>query len=232
MKILLVDDEDQIRNIVRMYLTREGYIIKEAADGKVALEIIDTEQFDLIILDLMMPKIDGWAVCREVRARSAVPIIMLTAREDEVDRVLGLEMGADDYVVKPFSPRELLARIKAVLRRTVVNTVQNQGVPGSQNDIHKLIDINPESRGVIILGLPVNLTAKEFDLLHFMARYPGRVYSRDELLQNVWGFDYLGDTRTVDTHINRLREKLNKVPGSPEIIRTVWGVGYKFEVEE
>ena len=232
MKILLVDDEDQIRNIVRMYLTREGYIIKEAANGKEALEIIDAEQFDLIILDIMMPKIDGWAVCREVRARSAVPIIMLTAREDEVDRVLGLEMGADDYVVKPFSPRELLARIKAVLRRTVVNTVQNQGVPGSQKDIHKLIDINPESRGVIILGLPVNLTAKEFDLLHFMARYPGRVYSRDELLQNVWGFDYLGDTRTVDTHINRLREKLNKVPGCPEIIRTVWGVGYKFEVEE
>jgi len=231
-KILLVDDEDQIRNIVRMYLTREGYIIKEAADGKEALEIIDAEQFDLIILDIMMPKVDGWAVCREVRARSAVPIIMLTAKEDEVDRVLGLEMGADDYVVKPFSPRELLARIKAVLRRMAVNPVQNQEIPGSQKGIHKLIDINPESRGVIILGLPVNLTAKEFDLLHFMARYPGRVYSRDELLQNVWGFDYLGDTRTVDTHINRLREKLNKVPGSPEIIRTVWGVGYKFEVEE
>lgn len=232
MKILLVDDEDQIRNIVRMYLTREGYIIKEAANGKEALEIIDAEQFDLIVLDIMMPIIDGWAVCREVRARSAVPIIMLTAREDEVDRVLGLEMGADDYVVKPFSPRELLARIKAVLRRTAVNPVQNQEIPGPQKGIHKLIDINPESRSVIILGLPVNLTAKEFDLLHIMARYPGRVYSRDELLQNVWGFDYLGDTRTVDTHINRLREKLNKVPGSTEIIRTVWGVGYKFEVEE
>ena len=234
MKILLVDDEDQIRNIVRMYLTREGYVIKEAADGKEALEIIDAEQFDLIVLDIMMPKIDGWAVCREVRARSAVPIIMLTAREDEVDRVLGLEMGADDYVVKPFSPRELLARIKAVLRRTAVNAVQNGGVPGSKEgiEVNKLIDINPESRSVIILGLPVNLTAKEFDLLHIMARYPGRVYSRDELLQNLWGFDYLGDTRTVDTHINRLREKLNKVPGCPEIIRTVWGVGYKFEVEE
>jgi len=234
MKILLVDDEDQIRNIVRMYLTREGYIIKEAANGKEALEIIDAEQFDLIVLDIMMPKIDGWAVCRAVRARSDVPIIMLTAREDEVDRVLGLEMGADDYVVKPFSPRELLARIKAVHRRTAADPFQNRGVPGSKEgiEVNKLIDINPESRGIIILGLPVNLTAKEFDLLHFMARYPGRVYSRDELLQNVWGFDYLGDTRTVDTHINRLREKLNKVPGSPEIIRTVWGVGYKFEVEE
>ncbi|MFZ5650961.1 MAG: response regulator transcription factor [Bacillota bacterium] len=234
MKILLVDDEDQIRNIVRMYLAREGFAITEAHNGKEALNIINTDQFDLIVLDIMMPEVDGWAVCREVRARSAVPIIMLTAREDEVDRVVGLEMGADDYVVKPFSPRELIARIKAVLRRTGGSAGHVQAAPGQKESLQasKLIDINPEARSVNILGQPVNLTAKEFDLLQFLARHPGRVYTRDDLLQGVWGFDYFGDTRTVDTHINRLRDKLNKVPGCPEIIRTVWGVGYKFEVAE
>ncbi|MFZ5648987.1 MAG: response regulator transcription factor [Bacillota bacterium] len=234
MKILLVDDEDQIRNIVRMYLTREGFNVKEASNGREALDIINSEQFDMIVLDIMMPEVDGWAVCREVRARSAVPIIMLTAREDEVDRVVGLEMGADDYVVKPFSPRELLARIKAVLRRTAGAAGQGQGSPAPQEgtQANKLIDINPEARSVTILGQPVNLTAKEFDLLQFLARHPGRVYTRDDLLQGVWGFDYFGDTRTVDTHINRLRDKLGKVPDCPEIIRTVWGVGYKFEVAE
>lgn len=234
MKILLVDDEEQIRNIVRMYLAREGFTVKEAPNGREALDLIGGEQFDLIVLDIMMPEVDGWAVCREVRSRSAVPIIMLTAREDEVDRVVGLEMGADDYVVKPFSPRELLARIKAVLRRTGGRCGQVQAAPEQQESLQssKLIDINPGARSVSILGQQVNLTAKEFDLLQFLAKHPGRVYTRDDLLQGVWGFDYFGDTRTVDTHINRLRDKLNKVPGCPEIIRTVWGVGYKFEVAE
>ncbi|KJR98374.1 MAG: transcriptional regulator [Peptococcaceae bacterium BRH_c4a] len=233
MKILIVDDEDQIRNIVRMYLAREGFTVKEAADGKQALEIIDGEQFDLIILDIMMPEVDGWTVCREVRSRWGVPIIMLTAREDEVDCVVGLEMGADDYMVKPFSPRELLARIKAVLRRTAGASGHNTGLVGKPDGIvNKLIEINAETRSVTISGHPVTLTVKEFDLLQLMVKHPGRVFTRDDLLQGVWGFDYFGDTRTVDTHVNRLRDKLGKVPGCPEIIRTVWGVGYKYEVAE
>jgi len=233
MKILVVDDEDQIRNIVKMYLTREGFTVKEAANGKQALEIIGGEQFDLIVLDIMMPEVDGWNVCREVRSRWGVPIIMLTAREDEVDRVVGLEMGADDYMVKPFSPRELLARIKAVLRRTAGASGQNTGPVGKPDGtVNKLIEINAETRGVTISGHPVTLTVKEFDLLQLMVKHPGRVFTRDDLLQGVWGFDYFGDTRTVDTHVNRLRDKLGKVPGCPEIIRTVWGVGYKYEVVE
>ena len=231
MKILIVDDEDQIRNIVRMYMSKEGFTVKEAVNGQQALEIISREKFDLIVLDIMMPGADGWTVCREVRSRWGVPIIMLTAREDEVDRVVGLEMGADDYMVKPFSPRELLARIKAVLRRTAGTFDQHANPVGSPGAVaNKMVDINAETRGVSVCGHPVTLTVKEFDLLQLMVKYPGRVFTRDDLLQVVWGFDYFGDTRTVDTHVNRLRDKLGKVPGSPEMIRTVWGVGYKFEV--
>ncbi|MFZ5632639.1 MAG: response regulator transcription factor [Bacillota bacterium] len=234
MKILVVDDEDKIRNIVRMYFTREGFAVAEAADGKQALEMLEREQFDLIILDIMMPGIDGWTVCREVRAGSSVPIIMLTAREEEIDRIVGLEMGADDYVVKPFSPRELLARVKAVLRRTARAGNQDGGRPADPDRpvTGKLVEIDPKTRKVAICGQPVALTAREFDLLLFLARHPGRVFTRDELLQGVWGYDYFGDTRTVDTHVNRLRDKLYKVPGCPEIVQTVWGVGYKFEVAE
>lgn len=233
MRILVVDDEEKIRSIVRMYFTKEGFTVLEAADGEKALELLRKEKFDLIILDIMMPGVDGWAVCRDVRARSSVPIIMLTARGEEVDRIVGLEMGADDYVVKPFSPRELLARVKAVLRRTARDGDDNQSKkedPGAA--VKKIVEINTETRSVTVCGHPVSLTVKEFDLIHFMSRYPGRAYTRDELLQGVWGFDYYGDTRTVDTHINRLRDKLTKVPDCPEIIRTVWGVGYKFEVAE
>lgn len=231
MKILVVDDEERIRSIIKMYFTREGYTVQEAVDGENALELLNKESFDLIILDVMMPGVDGWTVCREVRARWPVPIIMLTARGEEIDRIVGLEMGADDYVVKPFSPRELLARVKAVLRRTARDGSNNQSssdVSGSDNKI--LVEINPEARSVSVCGYPVPLTVKEFDLMYFLSRHPGRAFTRDELLQGVWGFDYFGDTRTVDTHINRLRDKLNKVPDCPEIIRTVWGVGYKFEV--
>lgn len=231
MRILVVDDEEKIRSIIRMYFTKEGYTVQEAMDGEHALDLLRKEKFDLIILDVMMPGVDGWTVCREVRARSPVPIIMLTARGEEIDRIVGLEMGADDYVVKPFSPRELLARVKAVLRRTGRgggDSTSSIDESGSANK--KLVDINPETRSVAVCGHPVPLTVKEFDLMYFLSRYPGRAFSRDELLQGVWGFDYFGDTRTVDTHINRLRDKLNKVPDCPEIIRTVWGVGYKFEV--
>lgn len=234
MKILVVDDEEKIRSIIRMYFVREGFMVSEAASGRHALELLSREKFDLIILDLMMPKVDGWAVCREVRAGSAVPIIMLTAREEEIDRVIGLEMGADDYVVKPFSPRELLARVKAVLRRTARAGNENRETAGDPDEpsVGKPVEINPHTRNVTICGKAVSLTVKEFDLLYFLSRRPGRVFTRDELLQGIWGFDYFGDTRTVDTHVNRLRDKLNKVPGCPEIVHTVWGVGYKFEVAE
>lgn len=231
MKILVVDDEDKIRNILRMYFTKEGFTVKEATSGKQALEAFNMEQFNLIILDIMMPGMDGWAVCRQIRAKSMVPIIMLTAREEEIDRILGLEMGADDYVIKPFSPRELLARVKAVSRRTsldgdkdtikVVNDTIYRG---------KYVEINPKARSVKIYDLPIILTVKEFDLLLFLAKNPGRVFTREEILEGVWDYDYQGNTRTVDTHVNRLRDKLNKVSEYSEIIHTVWGVGYKFEV--
>ncbi len=224
MKILVVDDEEKIRNIIRMYFTREGFAVHEAADGREAIDLLGREQFDLIILDIMMPRADGWMVCREVRARCSVPIIMLTAREDEADLVVGLEMGADDYVIKPFSPRELLARVKAVLRRTA-------GRGGGKSAAGSVVEINLETRSVTVFGRPVSLTVKEFDLLYLFSRRPGRVFSRDDLLQGVWGYDYHGDIRTVDTHVNRLRDKLRDA-GCPEIIRTVWGLGYKFEVEK
>lgn len=234
MKILVVDDEDKIRNIVRMYFIKEGFTVAEAANGKYALEILDKEQFDIIILDIMMPGIDGWTVCREVRTRSTVPIIMLTAREEELDRVLGLELGADDYLVKPFSPRELLARVNAILRRTAWAGEKDEKRAGDLDALFfsQFMVISPKARSVIINGQAVSLRVKEFDLLLFIARYPSRVFTREELLEGVWGYDYNGDTRTVDTHVNRLRDRLGKVTDCPEIIHTVWGVGYKFEVVE
>ncbi len=232
MKILIIDDEERIRNIVKIYLRKEGFATDDASDGHAALEKISSDNFDLVILDIMMPGLDGWAVCREIRAKSNLPIIMLTAREEEADRILGLEMGADDYVVKPFSPRELVARVKTVLRRTVTageekNTNEPDGAivcPG--------IVIDPKTREVKVEGQPVKLTLKEFNLLLLMAKNNSRVFTRDELLLNIWGYDYYGDTRTVDTHVNRLRDKLAVVPGCKNYVSTVWGVGYKFEVGE
>lgn len=229
-RILVADDESKIRQLVRMYLEKEGFEVVEAADGGTALDYLSRERFDLVVLDLMMPGTDGWTVCREVRKKdNQVPIIMLTARGDEVDRVLGLEMGADDYVVKPFSPRELVARIKAVLRRA--NREESASVDPGVLTYPGLI-IDPLSRKVEVSGQVVNLTPKEYDLLYFLARSPGRVFTREQLLEKVWGYDYYGDSRTVDTHITRLREKLSRVGGSPQYIVTVWGVGYKFEVNK
>lgn len=229
-KILVADDEQKIREVVRMYLEKEGFTVQEAADGQEALDYLAKEKWDLLVLDLMMPKRDGWEVCREARKKSGIPIIMLTAREAEIDRVLGLELGADDYVVKPFSPRELVARVKAVLRRTATNEAQKE----SKNEMNTLnyntITIDPSSRSVMVSGRPVSLTPKEFEVLYFLARYPGQVFSREKLLDSVWGYDFFGDARTVDTHINRLRDKLAKIPESPTFIATVWGIGYKFEV--
>ncbi|MBC7325921.1 MAG: response regulator transcription factor [Moorella sp. (in: Bacteria)] len=224
-KILVADDEAKIRELVGMYLKAEGFSVAEAADGRQALELWKQNAFDLIILDLMMPGVDGWEVCREIRKISRVPVIMLTARGEEVDRVLGLELGADDYVVKPFSPRELAARVKAVLRRA----------RPPQQDEEDLLEINglvikPASREVYLFGRPLSLTPKEYDLLLLLARSPGRVFTREQILEKVWGYDFFGEARTVDTHVTRLREKMAKVPGAPQYIATVWGIGYKFEV--
>lgn len=229
-KILIVDDEQKIREVVRMYLEKEGFTVREASNGLEALNLTNKEKWDLIILDLMMPGIDGWSVCKEVRKTAAVPIIMLTARDAEVDRIIGLELGADDYVVKPFSPRELVARVKAVLRRSQGTTPAAQST-GQANLNYPGISINLESRLVLVNEQTVNLTPKEYDLLYKMAKSPNRTFTREDLLEAVWGYDYLGDTRTVDTHVNRLRDKLLKASGNTSYISTVWGVGYRFEVK-
>lgn len=229
-KILVVDDEQKLREVVRMYLEKEGFVVEEACDGQKALDFVNKEKWNLIILDLMMPGMDGWSVCKEVRKTSAVPIIMLTARDAEMDRILGLELGADDYVAKPFSPRELVARVKAVLRRSQITTPAEQ--PAKTATLaYPGIKIDPVSRLVLVNGQPANLTPKEYDLLYQLAKSPHRTFTREELLEAVWGYDYLGDTRTVDTHVNRLRDKLLKASGSASHIATVWGVGYKFEVK-
>lgn len=230
-RVLVVDDEQRIREVVRIYLEKEGFGVGEAADGQEALNSIAAGKWDLIVLDIMMPGVDGWAVCKEIRKTTATPIIMLTARDDEMDRVLGLELGADDYVVKPFSPRELVARVKAVLRRS--QGTRQDAADGKQVVLnHPGLSIDPQSRLVLVNGQSVNLTPKEYELLYQMAKSPNRTYTREELLEAIWGYDYFGDTRTVDTHVNRLRDKLTKTSGGNPYIATVWGVGYKFEVKK
>jgi two-component system response regulator ResD len=225
--ILVVDDEKKIRELLTLYLNQEGFTVSIALDGRDALKKLSHKTFDLIILDLMMPGLDGWEVCREVRKSSNIPIIMLTARGDEIDRVLGLELGADDYVVKPFSPREMVARVKAVLRRS--NIVEKRQKSDRRLEIGNLI-IDAAAREIFINLKSVTLTPKEFDLLYFLAQSPGQAFTREQLLEQVWGYDFYGDLRTVDTHINRLREKIIKNGYEQQCIATVWGVGYKFEV--
>ncbi|MDA8441434.1 MAG: response regulator transcription factor [Peptococcaceae bacterium] len=219
-KILVVDDESQIRAVVRLYLENEGFLVEEGADGKEALAKLKEAKFDLLILDLMMPEMDGWQVCRQVRAESNIPIIMLTARGEEFDRVLGFELGTDDYLVKPFSTRELVARVKALLKRS--------GMPGQTGESLTFpgLSIDKAARVVAIEQGEVSLTPKEFDLLYFLAKNPGRVFSREQLMETVWGYDFYGDLRTVDTHIKKIREK---VKVERNYIATVWGVGYKFD---
>lgn len=228
--ILVVDDEQKIREVVRMYLEKEGFFVGEAADGREALDKISSGKWDLVVLDLMMPGVDGWAVCREARKTTSLPIIMLTARDAEVDRIVGLELGADDYVVKPFSPRELAARVKAVLRRTR-DEGKNAGEAAQAALNYPGLSIDPGSRLVLVDGQSVYLTPKEYELLYQLAKSPNRTFTREELLNSVWGYDYFGDARTVDTHINRLRDKLAKISGRTSFVATVWGVGYKFEVK-
>lgn len=226
--VLIADDEEKIRQVVKKYLEKEGFRVIEGADGREAINAFQQNEPDLVILDIMMPGADGWEVCRELRKTSDVPIIMLTAREDEVDRVLGLEMGADDYVVKPFSPRELVARVKAILRR--VSDYKARAGEVQKNALkYEGIVIDPVTRQVVVDRQNIALTPKEFELIYFLAKSPGRAFSREDLLTAVWGYDYYGDTRTVDTHVNRLREKLAKAGKNISYISTVWGIGYKFE---
>ena len=225
-RVLVVDDEPIVTEVVQRYLIREGYQVTVAADGETALELAREGGPDLIVLDLMLPKLDGLEVCRRLRLESSVPIIMLTAKSEEGDKILGLGLGADDYLAKPFSPGELTARVKAVLRRTRVDPTQ-----ALAGDVLKLgaLRINPRSRSVERDGQAIQLTAKEFDLLHFLAKHPGQVFTREQLLDNVWDYEWYGDASTVTVHIRRLREKVEPNPMRPRYVKTVWGVGYKLE---
>jgi len=216
--ILLVDDERNIVDLARMYLEQEGFKVEAAYDGQVALDKIKSLQPALVVLDLMLPVVDGWEVCRRVRSTSDVPIIMLTARDDDVDKIVGLELGADDYVTKPFNPRELVARVKAILRRA------GHEPSGEKPITLGNLSVDPARREVTAAGRPVELRTKEFDLLLVLAENRGLVLSRDKLLELAWGYDFAGQTRTVDVHVAHLRDKL---AGSNVEIETVWGVGYK-----
>lgn len=229
--VLIADDEERIRQMLKMYLLKENYRVLEAANGQEALDRFRSETVHLIILDLMMPEMDGLTACLRIRQESKVPIIMLTARGEETDRVLGFELGADDYVVKPFSPKELVMRVKALLRRTQYTPEKavDQGTCHVQRFGN--LEIEPEAHRVKVNDHEITLTPLEFDLLLFLTNNSGRVFTREQLLEKVWGYDYFGEARTVDTHIKRLREKLSKGgPGAAEMVVTVWGVGYKFEV--
>jgi len=223
--ILVVEDEQSISEVVTLYLTRSGYQVIAAHDGRTALQELTKAKPDLIILDLMLPEIDGWEITRRVRAEGNTPIIMVTARREESDRILGLEMGADDYVLKPFSPQELVSRVRAVLRRAQ----QPPPTPHSQLLTFPGLRIDPVTRLVTVNGSELMLTAKEFDLLWFLASNPRRVFNRDQLLDNVWGETEYIDPSTVTVHVRRLREKIEADSAKPRYIHTVWGVGYKFE---
>ena len=223
-RILVIEDEPMVAEVVERYLRRDGYEVTLAHDGRAALDCFFRERPDLIVLDLMLPGIDGMDVCREIRKSSGVPIIMLTARGEEVDKLVGLEIGADDYVTKPFSPREIAARVKAILRRTALHT-QIEGEALRFDDLR----INAKTRAVEDRRGPITLTAREFDLLHFLASNPGQVFTRDQLLDQVWDFEFGGDDSTVTVHIRRLRAKVEADPSRPRHLKTVWGVGYKFE---
>jgi DNA-binding response OmpR family regulator len=220
--VLVVDDEPIVRDVVVKYLRREGYRTLEAGDGEAALALVDHERPDLVVLDLMLPGLDGLAVCRRIRARSELPVIMLTARAEEADRIVGLEIGADDYVTKPFSPRELAARVKTVLRRARSTTPRQERLTFDQ------LEIDASTREVTKAGVPVRLTAKEFELLWFLASNPRHVFSRDQLMDRVWGHASALGAGTVTVHIRRLRSKIETDPAHPRRLETVWGVGYRF----
>lgn len=223
-KILIVEDEANIRELLRLYLEREGYTVLEAENGVEGIKKWKSDKPDMLLLDVMMPLMDGWAVCREIRAESDVPIIMLTAKGETADRVSGLEMGADDYIVKPLEMPEVIARVRAVFRRMAPDDA-----PEKLSFDNLVID--KQAYDLVIKGKRVDAPPKEIELLYFLASSPNRVFTRAQLLDDVWGFDYFGDTRTVDVHVKRLREKLEGVSDKWEL-KTVWGVGYKFETKE
>ena len=225
-KILVVDDDQNICELLRLYIEKENFEVAVANDGRRALELFDSFSPDLILLDIMLPELDGWQVCREIRKKSQCPIIMLTAKGEVFDKVLGLELGADDYVVKPFETKEVVARIKAVLRRMGKNA--NDTVKEVKYD---KLSINLTNYELKVNGKQVDTPPKEMELIYHLASNPNRVFTRDQLLDEVWGFDYYGDSRTVDVHVKRLREKLSGASDKWEL-KTVWGVGYKFEVRQ
>ena len=225
-KILIVDDERDIVDFISDYLVGEGYSIIKAYDGAEALEKLRLEHPDLVLLDIMMPRLDGFEVCKQIRTESPVPVLMVTAKGSDVDKIVGLEIGADDYISKPFNPRELIARVKAILRRTYRQDYQPQSQTATLE--YKELSIDVARRKVTIQNKELELTMKEFDLLLFLMKNPGRVYSRDSLLDYVWGQDCFVGARTVDVHIRRLREQIEEDASQPEYIKTVWGVGYKF----
>ena len=222
--ILVVDDEQNIRDLAKLYLEKEGYVVETAVDGAEALRKVKASPPTLMVLDLMLPEVDGWEVCRQIRSESNLPILMLTARDDDIDKIVGLEMGADDYLTKPFNPRELVARVRAVLRR-VEPTQKASGVEEARTVGDVTVD--PASREVTISGKRANLRTKEFDLLLTLIDHQNMVLSRDQLLDLVWGYEFYGQTRTVDVHVAHLRDKLE---GSQIKIETVWGMGYKLVV--
>ena len=224
--ILVVDDDINIAKLVKLYLEKDGYEVVHSARGDDALAQLKKISPALILLDIMLPGMDGWQVCKAIRLQSKVPIIMLSAKDETIDKVLGLELGADDYITKPFEPKELLARVKAVLRR---------GAPEEQGDKSLSfpgLSINLTSYEVIYDGQPIQMPPKELELLHFLAKHQNHVFTREQLLEKVWGFDYFGDSRTVDVHVKRLREKLQDSERFGWLIRTIWSVGYQFEVKQ
>jgi len=223
LSILLVEDEEKMRNVLKIYLENEGYKVDEAIDGRQALEMTRKNSYSLIILDIMLPESDGWTICREIRKNSQIPIVFLTARSEEFDKLLGFQLGADDYVTKPFSPKELVARVNAIIRRS------NQNILAGNFLQLKEVKIYPDSKQVFIHDTEVILTPKEYELLFFLARNPNKIYSREQLLNLVWGYDFVGDLRTVDTHIKQLRAKLGEYKN---YIHTVWGSGYMFKAGE
>lgn len=226
-KILIVDDDNNIAELISLYLTKECFETKIVNDGEQALREFDSFHPDLLLLDLMLPGIDGYQVCRELRHTSDVPIIMLSAKGETFDKVLGLELGADDYIIKPFDAKELVARVRAVLRRFKVR--QLSAPSGEKSVSYPDLTINLTNYSVTYMGKQVDMPPKELELLYFLASSPNQVFTREQLLDHIWGYEYIGDTRTVDVHIKRLREKIKDNPGWS--IATVWGIGYKFEVK-
>ena len=224
-RILIVDDDPMVVEVVERYLQREGFAVHTAADGLDAMDVYGTTRPHLVVLDLMLPRLGGMEVCRRIREQSKTPIIMLTARGDEMDRIAGFANGADDYLAKPFSPRELVARVKAVLRRSY----EDGNFLSADRLVSGLVSIDPKSRSVEVNRRPVELTAREFDLLAFLVGHPAEVFTREQLLERVWNYEWFGDASTVTVHVRRLRTKVEADPDNPVHIKTVWGVGYKWE---